>query len=219
MKKKRVLLVSCSVILLCMSIIVGMTYALFTDSVSVNNHLKAGNLDITLTRTNLEYSVLNEDGELAVTEVTDDYNFTASTNENVFGIDAKDIRIVPGSYFDADMEIANNGNVAFTYSVGISLIGDSNALAEQLQVTVTHPDGTTTTKKLSDLAGGLSIATGKMKVTDASQSFSVKVDFIDDVVANANLTDGETPMDNDLAQTQSAVFDLSVTAVQATTQD
>ena len=219
MKKKRVLLVSCSVILLCMSIIVGMTYALFTDSVSVNNHLKAGNLDITLTRTNLEYSVLNEDGELAVTEVTDDYNFTASTNENVFGIDAKDIRIVPGSYFDADMEIANNGNVAFTYSVGISLIGDSNALAEQLQVTVTHPDGTTTTKKLSDLAGGLSIATGKMKVTDASQSFSVKVDFIDDVVANANLTDGETPMDNDLAQTQSAVFDLIVTAVQATTQD
>ena len=108
MKKKRVLLVSCSVILLCMSIIVGMTYALFTDSVSVKNHLKAGNLDITLTRTNLEYSVLNEDGELAVTEVTDDYNFTDSTNENVFGIDAKDIRIVPGSYFDADMEIANN---------------------------------------------------------------------------------------------------------------
>ena len=219
MKKKRVLLVSCSVILLCMSIIVGMTYALFTDSVSVNNHLKAGNLDITLTRTNLEYSVLNEDGELAVTEVTDDYNFTASTNENVFGIDAKDIRIVPGSYFDADMEIANNGNVAFTYSVGISLIGNSNALAEQLQVTVTHPDGTITTKKLSELAGGLSISTGKMKVTDATQSFSVKIDFIDDVVANANLANGETPMDNDLAQTQSAVFDLVVTAVQATTQD
>lgn len=219
MKKKRVLLVSCSVILLCMSIIVGMTYALFTDSVSVKNHLKAGNLDITLTRTNLEYSVLNEDGELAVTEVTDDYNFTASTNENVFGIDAKDIRIVPGSYFDADMEIANNGNVAFTYSVGISLIGNSNALAEQLQVTVTHPDGTTTTKKLSELAGGLSIATGKMKVTDATQSFSVKVDFINDVVANADLANGETPMDNDLAQTQSAVFDLVVTAVQATTQD
>ena len=219
MKKKRVLLVSCSVILLCMSIIVGMTYALFTDSVSVKNHLKAGNLDITLTRTNLEYSVLNEDGELAVTEVKDDYNFTDSTNENVFGIDAKDIRIVPGSYFDADMEIANNGNVAFTYSVGISLIGNSNALAEQLQVTVTHPDGTITTKKLSELAGGLSISTGKMKVTDATQSFSVKIDYIDDVVANANLANGETPMDNDLAQTQSAVFDLVVTAVQATTQD
>lgn len=219
MKKKRVLLVSCSIILLCMSIIIGMTYALFTDSVSVKNHLKAGNLDITLTRTNLKYSVLNEDGELAVTEVTDDYNFTASTNENIFGIDATDIRIVPGSYFDADMEIANNGNVAFTYSVGIQLIGNSNALAEQLQVTVTHPDGTTTTKKLSELADGLSIATGKMKVTDASQSFSVKVEFIDDVVANANLATGETPMDNDLAQTQSAVFDLVVTAVQATTQN
>lgn len=219
MEKERDLIVFCLLILLCMFIIVGLIFSLFADSISVKNHLKAGNLDVTLTRTNLEYSVLNEDGELAVTDVTDDYNFTASTNENVFGIDATDIRIVPGSYFDADMEIANNGNVAFTYSVGISLISDSNSLAEQLQVTVTHPDGTTTTKKLSELAGGLSIATGKMKVTDASQSFSVRVEFIDDAVANADLADGETPMDNDLAQTQSAVFDLVVTAVQATTQD
>lgn len=219
MKKKRVLLVSCAVILLCMCIIVGMTYALFTDSVSVKNHLKAGDLEISLTRTNLEYSVLNEDGELAVTTVEDDLDFTDTTGENVFGIDATDIRIVPGSYFDADMEISNNGNVAFTYSVGIQLIGESNALAEQLQVTVTHPDGTTTTRMLSELADGLSIATGKMKVTDTKQAFSVRVDFVDDVVANAGLAEGETGMDNDLAQEQTAVFDLVVTAVQATTQD
>ena len=46
MRRKRALLISCSVILLCVSIIVGMTYALFTDSVSVNTHLQAGNLDI-----------------------------------------------------------------------------------------------------------------------------------------------------------------------------
>lgn len=58
-----------------------------------------------------------------------------------------------------------------------------------------------------------------MKVPDASQSFSLRVEFIDDVVANADLAAGETPMDNDLAQTQSAVFDLVVTAVQATAQD
>lgn len=201
--KKRALLVSCSLILLCMSVIVGMTYALFTDTVSVKNHLKAGSLDISLIRTDLEYSVLDDNGYLAVTKVEDDLNFTATTDENVFGIDATDIKIAPGSYFDADMALVNKGDVAFTYSVSIQLIGDANALAEQLQVTVTHPDGKTTTKMLNELSGGLSIATGEMSATDTLQTFSVRVEFMD-VAANNE------------AQTQTAVFDLVVAAVQAT---
>ena len=42
--RKRALLVSGSVILLCMTIIVGMTWALFTDTRTLTNHLKAGDL-------------------------------------------------------------------------------------------------------------------------------------------------------------------------------
>ena len=48
--RKRTLLVSCAVILLCMTVIIGMTWALFTDTHTVKNHLKAGDLDITLER-------------------------------------------------------------------------------------------------------------------------------------------------------------------------
>lgn len=222
MKKNRVLLTSCAVILLCICIITGMSFALFTDSVSVKNHLKAGNLDIQLKRTNLEYSVLNADGELATTTVTDDLDLTTSTDENVFGIDSSDIRIVPGSYFEAELEISNAGNTAFTYNVGIHLLGAST-LSEQLQVTVTHPNGTTTTKMLSELAAGLTIDTGKMKVGDEAQTFTVRVDFINDVDYNAALDaeaeEGEEPayMNNNEAQSSTAVFDLVVTAVQATT--
>lgn len=218
MKKKRVLLISCSVIMLCICIIAGMSYALFTDSVSVGNHLQAGNLNVTLTRTNLKYSVLNDDGELAVTTVEDDLDLTTSNATNVFGIDSTDIRIVPGSYFDADLEIKNAGNTAFNYSISIKLLGDSTDLAEQLKVIVTHPNGTTTEKMLSELAGGLSIDTGKMKVGDTAQSFSVRVEFVDDVDYNEDLTDDDERMNNNAAQNDSAVFDLVVTAVQATTQ-
>ncbi len=208
-KRKRVLLVSCSIILLCLCIIVGMTYALFSDVVSVKNHLRAGALDVSLKRTCLEYSVLDEDGYLAVTtldgEVDSAYivDFTNTTAENVFGIDATDIKIVPGSYFDADLEIGNNGNVAFTFEVGIRLLGDSNALAEQLQVTVTHADGSTTTKPLSELAGGLTIAAGEMSANDSVRAFGVRVDFV-----NCS--------NNNAAQSETAVFDLIVTAVQKT---
>lgn len=205
MNKKRALLTSCSVILLCICIIVGMSYALFTDTVSVGNHLKAGKLDVTLTRTDLEYSVLNADGELQIYTVSEAYDFTDSTDENVFGITASDKVIVPGSYFKATMQLSNNGNVAFDYRVEIKLFGDASELAEQIKVTVTHPYGTETTAMLSELDEALSVANGKMKATDEAQSFSIKLEF----------TDCES---NNDAMDKTTAFDIIVTAVQSTAQ-
>lgn len=216
-RKKRVLLISCSVILLCMAMIVGVTYSLFTDTVKVKNHLRAGDLELSLVRRELEYSVLDEDGYLRAVRVEDDVDFSSVTDANVFGIDAEDVRIVPGSYFDATMEISNGGNVAFGYSVGIRLSGVSNALAEQLRVRVTHPDGSVSEKMLSEMAGGIAIDTGSMACGDNAQSFGVRVEFVDDLDYNRELDDEELMIDNDEAKAQSAVFDLIVTATQATT--
>lgn len=202
-KKKRTLLVSFSIIVLCLCAMVGTTYALFTDGVLVKNHLSAGNLDITLTRTNLEYRVLDDNGYLETKTVTDDLDFTSSTKENVFGIDAEGMLITPGSYFDADLKITNDGNVAFTYSVTIKLSTAANKLAEQLIVTITHADGSTTVKKLSELTSALTMEAGTMGANDLAQTFSVKVLF-DDLP------------ENNSAQFQSVVFDIVVSAVQAT---
>ena len=209
MKRKRALLISCSVILLCMSIIVGMTYALFTDSISVKNHLQAGNLEITLKRNSLKYCILNDEGVLAENEAGE-LDLTDPTDKNVFELDREDVVIVPGSYFDAEMEIANKGNVAFTYSVTIKLQDNSDRnLAEQLQVTVTRPGETEAiTKKLSEFAGGLEISMGSVNVGQAPENFNVKVEFIDDV--------DDTSIDNNSAQDNSVEFDLIVKATQAT---
>ena len=121
-------------------------------------------------------------------------------------MDATGLLIAPGAWFDAEMEIVNDGNVAFTYDVAIRLRGNANALSEQLQFTVTHPDGTVTEKRLSQLTEEFSLATGRMKVTDKAQTFRVKVEFLDEP-------------ENNLAQSQAAVFDLFVTAVQSTEQN
>lgn len=206
MRLKRVLLVSCSIILLCTCIISGMTYALFSDSLTVKNHLQAGELDVTLTRTSLKYSVLNEDGELEVIELSgkeNEIDFTETTDENVFGLNGTDKRVVPGSYFEAKMKFTNAGNVAFTYDVKIQLTSAANNLTSQMQVVVTHPDGTQTTKMLSELSSSLTVATGKMLANDTEQTFSVKLTFLDK--AENNVAKGET-----------AIFDLIVTANQAT---
>ena len=206
MKQKRVLLMACALVLLCMSLIIGITYGLYTESLTTSNHLQAGNLDISLIRTDLSYRVLNEEGELEVIRVEDDIDFTGSTRENIFGMDAMGLLIAPGAWFDAEIEIVNDGNVAFTYDVAIRLRGDANALSEQLLFTVTHPDGTVTEKRLSQLTEEFSLATGRMKVTDTTQTFRVKVEFLDEP-------------ENNLAQSQAAVFDLFVTAVQSTEQN
>lgn len=204
MKLQKVLLVSCAVILVCTFVITGMTYALFTDQVSVESHLKAGNLDVTLTRTALEYSTLNTDGELVETRVNEPLVLNGTVRDNVFGIDSADVRIVPGSYFDATLEITNDGNTAFDYTVTVKQLRESNALAEQLQVTVTHADGTQTVRMLSTLSEGLTVEAGRMQVGEIVQRFSVRVDFIDD-----------TNVNND-AQELTAAFDLIVEAVQST---
>ncbi len=228
-KEKRVLLVSCSIIMICLCIIAGMAYALFTDSVSVGNHLQAGNLDATLTRTNLKYCVLNSEGVLQVHTNSEEQNFTESTRDenNIFGISSEGIKIVPGSYFEADMEVGNNGNTAFDYKVRLALFGETTELAKQLKVTFTryNADGSvsssTETKMLSELAGGgaVFVSNGNIKVGEAKEKFTVRVDFIDDVNYNAALPDDATisdRMNNNLAQSGNAIFDLVVEATQAT---
>ena len=221
-KMKRTLLISCAVVLLCMTIVVGMTYALFTDRVSVKHHLKAGNLDIELWRTDLDYSILNTTtGYMDSVGVDNDVNFTSSVDENVFGLKAdEDIYIVPGSYFDADMEIRNNGNVAFTYTFSLVLNGAANELADQLYVTVLDESGNVVSEmSLSGYKNQAKIFEGKMDGTEKLRQFSIKVEFQDDVVVNKDLEEGETPMNNNLTKGQTVEFDFILEAVQATTKN
>ena len=221
-KMKRTLLISCAVILLCMTIVVGMTYALFTDRATVKNHLKAGDLNIELWRTNLDYSILNTTtGYMDSITVDKDVNFTSSLNENVFGLQAdKDVYIVPGSYFDADMEIRNNGNVAFTYTFSLVLNGAANDLADQLTVIICDANGNEVSNmSLSGYKDQAKIFEGKMDGTERLKQFSIKVVFEDDVVVNKGLEEGETPMNNNLTMNQTVEFDLILEAVQATTKN
>ena len=200
MNTKRILALSCLIIMLCTTVIVGASYALFNESISVGTHLQAGNLDAVLTRTNLTYATLDTDGVLRTYEDDEAEDFTGITNKNIFGLTG-DQKVVPGSYFEAEMNLANNGTVAFDYEVEIKMLGESNKLAEQLKVTITTSAGTETLM-LSEIDGKLIISEGRMPL-NSSASFTVRVEFVD-VASN-----------ND-AQNETCAFDLVVTAVQAT---
>ena len=218
--RKTALLISGSVILLCMAIIFGMTWALFTDTRTVYHHLQAGDLQITLKRTELTKTVLNATGNLTKTivqtEEDDPVDFSDPTDKNVFGLLAKDgepvDKIIPGAKLVAKMKVENNSDVAFGYWIEIVCRDrtEGEALAKQLRVTVN------TETEQSALVGNGLIVKGSdgeyVGVLDvgASEEFFVTVEFLDSATASNNVSD------NNSAQNQRLDFDLVVHAVQAT---
>ena len=211
--RKRTLLVSCAVILLCMTVIIGMTWALFTDTHTVKNHLKAGDLDITLERIGLEKYTLNESGYLTSVEYTETeayWNFSNSTKKDVFDIQSNE-KIVPGSKFIATMRIKNESDVAFGYWIEIVCTDKTNGadLAKQLKVTVNTGSDASAFVNDGLTVGSSSNYVGEL-IIGATAEFTVTVEFLDSFVAENNIDH------NDLAQGESLSFDLVVHAVQAT---
>ena len=194
------------IVVLSVALIIGGTYALYTDQATVTNHLNAGELEVTLARTALTTKTIdNSTGLLKETVYPDEeVDFTESNKKNVFEID-DDTKIIPGSKFDASMKIKNGGTVAFAYWIEIKFSSEvSSALAEQIKVTITTADGNQTAAFLSSglVIGSAGTPIG-MLLTRESTVFDVCIEFLE---LGAEV--------NDAAQGKSVDFDLVVHAVQ-----
>ena len=105
---KRALLASVLSIVLCAAMLVGLTFAWFTDGVStVNNKIVAGNLDVAL---------YNVDGDVE-TEVTE--------NTNLF--DSGSLW-EPGHVEVVNLKIANLGSLALTYQFAINVASEKGSV-------------------------------------------------------------------------------------------
>lgn len=208
MKRLKGLVLAMVSILLCVTTVVAGTFALFSDTVNVTNHLESGTLNVTLERASATKTILTSDGYL--TEVTvGEKDFSDANTDNLFGLVAGD-KIVPGSVLNANMTIKNDSTVAFGYYVKVVLSSDSGKvsdqeLAQQLKVTVTG-DRTVSTK-LSDgvFVGGESDVISKVGVGE-QKTFSVKVEFVNDAI--------DTTVDNNEAMSKNVYVDFIVYAVQ-----
>lgn len=200
-KKKSILVVAILILALAILSLTAGTFALFSDSASHTNHLQAGSLKIGLYRTNLEGTQLKEDGTLGNYSDDDRVDLTKS-DAKMFNM----TNICPLVSQTATVEITNLGTTAFTYSVTITDVdlGDkamAQALAEQIQVTVTSGDQTQSFYLSEVTEEGKSISLGTMLVTDKAASFTVKAEFVSGEGNNA-------AMNGDVS------FDLVVNAIQ-----
>ena len=171
-------LVACAIMLLCIVLMIGGGYALWSDSASVENHLTAGTLKVKLERISLTKTCLDDTtGYLAVSEDTTTVDLTSSTTQtvNVFGIGENE-KIVPCASYDAKLRLTNNGDVAFSYEVIIKLTSVSNELAGQLKVYVDNVDMGYLSAYAD--AGQAIVATSTMAKNDTAKEFSVKIGFL-----------------------------------------
>lgn len=198
-KKKRIILMTSATIALSLSLIAGWTYALFSDSVTVNNHLAAGSLKVGLYRTKLTEYKIDESGVMA--DITDTTRVDLlKDSSNVFTFD----KIAPTYSQQTTIEVSNLGTVAFDYGAKIlySKNDDELNLASQLQVSFIQDDVELTTFNLTDSSLEKNqVELGSLLVNDSSKEFVVKIQFVDSE-------------DNNLAQEKSLSFDLQVFAIQ-----
>ena len=229
--RKRAILLSGAIILLCMVIVVGVTWAFFTDTRGFGNHLQSGTLEITLKRVGLTKTTLNSTGYLEEDKVVQsesdpavDFSNTKalSNGYNVFDIKETEV-LVPGSKFTATMQIENHSDAAFGYWIEIVCDDESagKKLAEQIFVSVNDGEHTMVGNGLfvgneNNFIGVLgTVKDPAYAETANSETFTVTVEFKD-----MNYTfDGETGVlksDNDSTQGDTLNFDLVVHAIQMT---
>ena len=204
MTKKRTLLLSALTALLGVSVAVGASYALFTDQVTVNNHLSAGSLDVGLYRVEYKENVLVADGTMA--ESTPDTTRVDLT-QNADKLFVIDDLFVPTSWYETTVEVSNSGDVAFDYGVRILWKDDpandkDQIIAEQIQITISVGDTQKEQFYLCDCAD-YDVVLGSMLKGDAAEQFTVKAEFVNHD-------------DNNAAMQAEIEFDLQVYATQKT---
>lgn len=166
---KRALLLSALSLLMCVSMLIGSTFAWFTDSVtSGNNKIVSGNLDVVL-----EYK-------------TDWEDTWASVNENT-KIFKEDALYEPGYTEVVFLRVSNAGSLALKYNLMVNIIGEKESvnvngdkfkLSDHLQIGTYYQDEYSSGANYADilmpaLFGTREAALNKVNLTKLSEANSI----------------------------------------------
>ncbi len=155
---KRALVLSLLALVMCISMLVGSTYAWFTDSVtSANNKIVAGKLDIQLLM----------DGNLDGI-----YEDISESNDPIFGSETSliaqnnnaDTLWEPGKTQVAYLAIKNNGNLALKYKVALDVTNVAKDLYKVMEYAIVP--NADKDNKVADWTTGNSVVPGVQTVSD-----------------------------------------------------
>ena len=132
--KRRILLSSIATILLCLCLISGSTFALFTNSVNVNVAVTAGKVDVvaTVDDTSLEGTSI---GVPAVKDTDGVIHFSNGGIAKMNGANLQIERLTPGDFVNLTIKGTDESNIAIKYRYVVK-ITEGEAIAEALTVKV-----------------------------------------------------------------------------------
>lgn len=183
--KKKTLLSSILTIALCLSLIAGSTFALFTSESKVNVAVTAGNVEVVATVEDLNLSSTLAAGNLNETSATEQDNTITLS------------KIVPGDVVTFNLRIKNNSDVSIKYRTIITKVAD-DGLWNGLEVTIdgTIYDGTSKVSTWETAAPGSADIIVPVKVTlpeSAGNEYKLKTCTfaytVEAVQGNADVTD------------------------------
>ena len=152
--KKRLILSSVCSILLCLCLITGATFALFTSESKVNVAVTTGKVDVTAEVDNFKvYSgKWNETTGLYDSELQDGLTFATSGQVLVEGNEIQITGMVPMDKLTFDIVIKNNSNVDAKYQTIFTLNGSEGDvnLLDVLEITIEEPSNTLTNVKVGN---------------------------------------------------------------------
>ena len=138
MKRKNFIVCSILAIAMCVSMIAGATFALFTSESKVNIAVTSGKVDVKASVENFEYKTLTQDWTVVNDSKTefDGLGGSAVLEGDVLTLD----KIVPGDAVKFDVKITNNSNVTAKYRTAVRNLSDDLTLFNALDVSVNDED-------------------------------------------------------------------------------
>ena len=195
---KHALLSSVLALMMCIAMLIGSTFAWFTDNVSSkDNKIKAGNLDI----------------QLLMADSTDTYNDISNSTKPIFGAGSiaqnnnAETLWEPGKTQVAYLAIKNSGNLALKYKVALNVENVSKNLYEVMEYDIIADakfDSVKTWESGSSVVEGMQIITTDVPlVAGAIHYFALAIHMKEE--AGNNYQSGQVDFDLTVLATQDTV--------------
>lgn len=201
--RKSTLISAVLAIAMCVSLLAGSTFALFTSESKVNLAVTSGNVEVVASIENIEKSYVDENGETVSGKL---FGGDATFADGTLSLD----NIVPKDTVKFNVKIANNSSVAIKYRTVVTVVED-NGLASSLSIDLAGYQmiGTKAASAYAKLDVGKQPEVLPVTITlpesETTQGKSCKLSVsVEAVQGNAAVADGLTSTDGTTMSTRLA---------------
>lgn len=201
--RKSTLISAVLAIVMCVSLLAGGTFALFTSESKVNLAVTSGNVEVVASIENIEKSYVDENGETVSGKL---FGGDATFADGTLSLD----NIVPKDTVKFHVKIANNSSVAIKYRTVVTVVED-NGLASSLSIDLAGYQmiGTKAASAYAKLDAGKQPEVLPVTITlpesETTQGKSCKLSVsVEAVQGNAAVADGLTSTDGTTMSTRLA---------------